>query len=162
MKTIEVKQLKQQVEEKYKQTILLAEQERIKALTAIDTVYSMLHKPRGKRNIKVDIKPELTDALKSTKEAQVVTTKTYGALKAVIQKALEIVPPTFTIQDVYRVIEQISPTVAVTCKRSSISGRLARLTKEGTIEEVKRGSGSSPTIYRVKTNEKLFDKKLEQ
>jgi hypothetical protein len=50
----------------------------------------------------------------------------------------------------------------VTCKRSSISGRLARLAKEGTIEEIERGRGSSPTIYRVKTNEKLFDKKLEQ
>lgn len=49
-------------------------------------------------------------------------------------------------------MQQISSDVANKCNSNSLSGCLHRLKKEGIIEVVEQGRGSSPSIYRKSEN----------
>jgi hypothetical protein len=66
-----------------------------------------------------------------------------------VRKALRYVPDSsFTLFDVRAYIEKNFPLVDTSA--ANLSPTLARFAKQGTIEIIKKGAGSTPTVYRMR------------
>jgi vacuolar-type H+-ATPase subunit E/Vma4 len=131
MKTVDYKRLKKEAEEQYQQALDKAQKDRLEALDAIERVWGMINPRRSKA------------ASGTTSATQ------YGSLAGMVQKALELVPQTFTKKDVLAAMRQISSEVAASCNSNSLSGCLHRLKKGGVIVEIEKGQGSAPTKYEL-------------
>jgi hypothetical protein len=151
MKTTEYKELKKQLEEQYKQAILLAEKQRIDGITAIETVWKMLHVPRRKRQATIESQQQAEHPMDSNslhvETPPVVTKSNYGTLVDTVKKSLTLVPETFTSKQVVAAMQQIS---GIKFNNSSVSNRLKRLAQDGKIERIKQGHGKSPSEYKRK------------
>jgi len=132
MKTSEYKKLKKEVEERYNKALQKAGDERVEALAAIEKVWKMTKPSYGKSSF----------GMSSS------TSTDYGLLAKTVRESLELVPQTFTKKNIMTAMQQISSDVANKCNSNSLSGCLHRLKKEGVIEVVKQGRGSSPSEYR--------------
>lgn len=139
MNSNDYKKLKQRIEEKYQETIALAERERMEGLAAIDKVWKMLHKTR-KRSVsrKKGDSPE------------------YGSLKETVVKSLDFVPKSFTKNHVKLAMKQVNSELAEKCNPNSLSGCLIRLEGDGVIIKVTKGKGSKPSEYVKKEDKKEF------
>lgn len=154
MKRTDYKQLRKQVEERYKQAIERAEKERIEGLAAIDTVWKMLHVPRRKRSEKTTSqqKGELSvESSVNSKPPPTTPSCVYGTLIATVRKSLALVPEEFIYRNVIAAMKQTSGS---TFNSSSVSNCLKRLAKEGVIEVIKQGHGKTPSKYRLVKNVK--------
>ena len=136
MDTKDYNKLKQQVEGKYQETVLLAEKERKDGLDAIERVWNLL-----KETEQIPI-VEIRDQAKEK--------VSYGDLTAAVQKAVAIVSKKrFTKNDIKLVLPQVSAEIANSCKDASLAGCLKRLQRRHIIEKIKAGKGRAPSIYKV-------------
>ena len=74
----------------------------------------------------------------------------YGSLKKVLNQAIENREGEFTSRDIKKWIGEIDPSLSSSITPASLSNALARLEKEAKIEKIKKGAGSSPSIYKRK------------
>jgi hypothetical protein len=157
MKTTEYKQLQKQVEGKYKKAVETAQKQRIEALAAIDTVWSISHKLR-KRQYKKSTKPkaDLSSTIDTTGDKiNERRPNSYGSLIKAVTKALDYVPRNFTKNHVKMALMQVSSEIAHNCKDSSLTGCLIRLEKKGIFKRTRKGKGSAPSKYKkIDTNTK--------
>jgi len=132
----EYNELKRQAEDEYRKGLALLEKQRMERLAAIETVWN-LSNPRR-------IKPTIEAQEQRIGQTSVTS---YGSLANAIKETLAIVPDRFTKSHIRAALKQISPEVEKTAKESSITGRLIRLAKDGLIEQISVGSGSTPSEY---------------
>jgi hypothetical protein len=138
MNAKEYKQLKRNAEDRYKAAIEKANKQRIDEITAIETLW----------------KAENPTTNRDTENGSAcLNPASYGSLSKAIKEALKCVQEHFSKDDIKSAIQKIAPEVAATAKDSSITGSLIRLTKDGIIERVSKGSGSTPSRYKKLTNE---------
>ena len=135
MKASDYKKLKKAVEERYNKALEKAENEHVEALAAIEKVWKMTKPNYGKPS---------SNLFSSSSSSS----PSYGSLAGTVRKALDLVPQTFTKKTILTAMQQISSDMANNCNPNSLSGCLHRLKKEGVIEVVEQGRGSSPSIYR--------------
>lgn len=72
----------------------------------------------------------------------------YGSLKKALNQAIENREGEFTSRDVKKWIFEIDPSLVMT--PASLSNALVRLEKDKKIEKIKKGAGSTPSIYKRK------------
>ena len=144
----EYNNLKKQVEDKYQESIILAEKQRKEGLEAIERVWDML-----KETQRIPI-------VEISEHAQTKGKISYGSFTTTIKKAVELVPMKFTKKDIRLVLPQISTEIAHSFKDGTLTGCLIRLEKQGVIKPIKRGVGSIPTIYKKidSKSSELFEK----
>ena len=143
MKMTEYRKLKKEVESRYQQALDRAENDRMEALAAIDTVWNITNPRRQK-----------------TTDGAVSVPSQYGSLVETVRKAIDLVPRHFTKNHVIAAMKQIAPDMAKTLNPNSLAGCIHRLNKEGAIVQVKKGKGSSPAEYEKATN--IEDAKEQQ
>jgi hypothetical protein len=71
----------------------------------------------------------------------------YGALLKAVQAAVDAVPHVFTIREVVRVLEKISPGLDASNRLASISTTLKSLAEKGKLNVLESGKGRNPTVY---------------
>ncbi|OGQ22811.1 MAG: hypothetical protein A3I05_08110 [Deltaproteobacteria bacterium RIFCSPLOWO2_02_FULL_44_10] len=79
-----------------------------------------------------------------------VSTSSYGSLKKVLHQAIDRREGEFTSRDLKKWISEIDASVGAAMTPASVSNALARLKKEQKIEQIKKGAGSSPSIFKKK------------
>lgn len=144
MNNKEYRELKRKAEKQHQEAIKMADEQRIKKLNAIETVWRMEH-PSRKRNKSVS-ENNAREQVASTRRAS------YGSLKDAVRESLQYVPEVFTKQQVRAALEKIAPDIAANCKESSLTGRLIRLCQEDIIDQERAGKGSRSSIYKLKKN----------
>ena len=137
MNKTDYNKLKKQVEDKYQETLRLAEKERKDGLEAIDRVWELLKEAQQIPNGEKDNRIQTNNKTK------------YGSFTIAIKEAIRRVPTKrFTKKDIRVVLPQVDMEIAASCKDASLTGCLIRLEKKGIIEKIKAGKGSSPSLYK--------------
>lgn len=156
MKTkTEYKQLKKQIEDKYKRAIAAAEAELNESLNAIDKVWYLYHpqKPKQSKELTPSL-PQQTDTDTTTAAANnenINTPLEYGSFNKTVKASLAFVPrEKFKRSDVLTALRQSLNNPKYYCNQASLSNCLKGLANEGVIEIIKQGRGSSPSEYRLK------------
>ena len=139
MNISEYNNLKKQANNKYQESIILAEKERFETLKAIDQIWDSLQESRAESS---NSNPQISvKAITSHKTKPTI----YGELTRSVINTLDEITKNFTKNHIKSALGK-----SVYCSDSSLSGCLIRLQKKGLIEITKRGKGSTPTKYRRK------------
>ena len=137
MNKTDYNKLKKQVEDKYQETLCLAEKKKKEGLEAIDRVWELLKEAQQTLNGENDNHTQTNNKTK------------YGAFTVAVKEAIELIPAKrFTKKDIRVVLPRVDMEIAASCKDASLTGCLIRLEKKGIIEKIKTGKGSSPSLYK--------------
>lgn len=137
MNKTEYNMLKRQVEEQYIKSVQEAEKTRTKQLAALEEVWGMTRPSKKKKPVS-----------NVNQTARIAGTTSYGSLSGSIREALKYVSDPFTKDQIKSALRQTNPDLAANCRDSSITGSLIRLVREGRIEHVFKGKGSTASQYR--------------
>ncbi len=138
MEQNEYKQLKEQVEQKYQNAILMAETERNEAIQAIEIVWRML-----KGDTTEVARPDSEPLFKSTRRAT-KQVNGYGSLTSTVKHLIDTMPKRFTKNDIRKALsKELDRDIAY----NSLDGCVRRLKKQGLIKIVLKGKGRRPNKY---------------
>ncbi len=140
MVKIDYNNLKQQVEEQYQKTLIIAEKRRKEAIKAIEQVLILIQD--------LDLEEPASTDEKVERLFPKTNKSSYGSLTAAVKQALKHVKAKFTKNDIMLVITQTDREFAKSINQGSLAGCLMRFVKQGIIKIHKRGKGSHPTIYK--------------
>lgn len=97
-----------------------------------------------------ELYPEFKNTTSSINGNGGVNTSSYGNLKKVLHQAIDGHEGEFTSRDLKKWITEIDLSVGEAMTPASISNALARLKKDQKIEQIKKGAGSSPSVFKKK------------